>query len=288
MYKVAILGCENSHADAFLAAVYEKKVVEDIEFVGVYSEDEDAANKLHDRFGVYVAKNYDEFVGKIDGLIVTARHGNNHYKYAKPYIESGIPMFIDKPITHSEEDAQAFMEELKKRQVPALGGSMVVFSEGLEQLKVSLKSEENGKVIGGYLRMPVQKTSPYGDFHFYSQHGVQCMLEVFGMNPRSVQVFERGITYTCVVRYDDFDVTLFYSEMSQTFYQAIQFDKKMIGTELDLEGCAEKEFMEFHNLLVTHRQRASYEELFAPVYVINAMDRAIKSGKEELIVKYEV
>ena len=91
-----------------------------------------------------------------------------------------------------------------------------------------------------------------------------------------------------VVRYDDYDVTLFYSEMSQTFYQAIQFEKKMIGTELDLEGCAEKEFMEFHKLLVTHRQRASYEELFAPVYVINAMDRAIKSGKEEPIIKYEV
>lgn len=288
MYKLAILGCENSHADAFLSAVYEKKIVDDIEFIGVYSDDKEAAERLHDRFGVYAAASYDEFVGKADGIIITARHGKNHYKYAKPYIKSRIPLFIDKPITHSEEDAAAFMEDLKTGQIPACGGSMVVFSSEMEYLKAAVQNDENGKVIGGYMRMPVQKTNPYGDFHFYSQHGVQCMLEVFGMNPRSVQVFSKGITYTCIVRYDDFDVTLFFSEMSPDYYQAVQFENKMIGTKLNLEGCAEKEFMEFYDLLTTGKQIKSYEELFAPVYIINAMDRAIRSGKEELIEKCEV
>lgn len=288
MYKVAILGCENSHANAFLSAVIEKKIVEDIEFVGVYSDDMEAAQKLHDRFGVYVAQSYDEFVGKIDGLIVTARHGDNHYKYAKPYIESGIPMFIDKPITHSEEDATAFMAELKAHNVPVCGGSMVVFAEGIERLKESLKEEEYGKVWGGFIRVPINKSNPYGNFHFYSQHGVQCMLDVFGMNPKSVQAFEKEGTYTCVVRYDDFDVVLFYAEDYSVYYQAINFQKKFVGEEISLAGCADKEFMEFYELLTTGKQKLSYEEIFAPVYVINAIDRAIKSGKEELIVKYEV
>ena len=288
MYKVAILGCENSHADAFLSAVIEKKVVNDIEFVGLYSEDMEAAQKLHDRFGVYVAQSYDEFVGKIDGLIVTARHGANHYKYAKPYIESGIPMFIDKPITYSEEDAAAFMAELKAHKVPVFGGSMVVFSEGIKKLKESLKMDEYGRVVGGFVRMPVNKCNPYGNFHFYSQHGIQCMMEVFGMNPRSVQVFEKGITYTCVVRYDEFDVVLLYVEDYTAYYQAINYEKKFLGEEISLDGCAEKEFMEFYELLTTRQQKTSYEEIFAPVYVINAIDRAIKSGKEEPIVKYEV
>ena len=288
MYKVAILGCENSHADAFLAAVLEKKIVDDIEFVGVYSEDMEAAQKLHERFGVYVAERYDEFVGKIDGLIVTARHGANHYKYAKPYIESGIPMFIDKPITYSEEDAAAFMAELKAHKVPIFGGSMVVFSEGIKKLKASLKANEYGKIIGGYIRMPINKCNPYGDFHFYSQHGVQCMMEVFGMNPRSVQVFDKGITYTCVVSYDEYDVVLFFVDDYTVYYQAVNYEKTFIGKEISLDGCADKEFMEFYELLTTRNQKTSYEEIFAPVYVINAMDRAIKSGKEEPIVKYEV
>ena len=288
MYKVAILGCENSHADAFLSAVIEKKIVTDIEFVGVYSDDAEAAQKLHARFGVYVAQSYDEFVGQIDGLIVTARHGANHYKYAKPYIASGIPMFIDKPITYSEEDAAAFMAELKEHNVPVFGGSMVVFAEGMNQLRESLKSDTYGKILSGFVRMPVSKKNAYGDFHFYSQHGVQCMMEIFGMNPRSVQVFEKGISYTCVVRYDDYDVVLFYPEDYSVYYQAINYEKKFLGVEISLDGCADKEFMEFYELLTTCNQKTSYEEIFAPVYVINAIDRAIKSGKEEPIVKYEV
>lgn len=286
MYRIAILGCENSHANAFLSAVLEEKVVEDIEFVGVFSEDAEAARKLHDRFGVYVAEGYDEFVGKIDGLIITARHGENHYKYAKPYIASGIPMFIDKPITHSEEDAGEFMEALKAHHVPVCGGSMVTFSPGMDKLREALQSGEYGKVIGGYVRMPINKCNPYGNFHFYSQHAVQCMLEIFGMHPRSVQVFEKGITYTCVVRYDDFDVTVFYAENHAVYYEGIHFENKFLGMELSLEGCANREFMEFYELLTAHEQRVSYEDLFAPVYVINAMDRAIKSGKEALITEW--
>ena len=289
MYRVAILGCENSHADAFLEAVIEKKIVEDIEFVGVYSDDTEAAQKLSDRFGVKVAKNYDEFVGEIDGLIVTARHGDNHYKYAKPYIESGIPMFIDKPITHSVEDAKEFMAALKANNVPVSGGSMVVLSENVKALKAAMAAKENGNVIGGFVREPINKTNIYGGISFYSQHGVQTMMELFGMNPRSVQVFEKGIALTCVVRYDDFDVVLSFADLKfSVYYAGISFEDKFEATDISLDGCAEAEFMEFYDVLKTRKQKKSYEEFFAPVYVIDAITRAVESGKEEPIVKYEV
>ena len=106
MYKVAILGCENSHANGFLDTVNNRKIVSDIEFVGVYSDDRAAAEKLREQFGVPVMERYDELVGKVDGVMITARHGDNHLKYARPYLDSGIPMFIDKPITCTEDDAR--------------------------------------------------------------------------------------------------------------------------------------------------------------------------------------
>ena len=113
MYKIAILGCENSHADSFLNFIIKEKKFPDVEVVGVYTDEEEANKRMSENFGVYCAKSFDEFVGKIDGVIITARDGKNHYKYAKPYISSGIPMFIDKPITSDEKEAVAFMKELK-------------------------------------------------------------------------------------------------------------------------------------------------------------------------------
>ena len=108
MKKVVMLGCENGHVNSFLNFIKEGGYP-DIEVIGAYSEDKEAMQKLEDTYGVPQMASYDEAVGKVDGIIVTARHGGLHYKFAKPYIESGIPMFIDKPITVSEEDAVNFM-----------------------------------------------------------------------------------------------------------------------------------------------------------------------------------
>ena len=116
MKRIAILGCENSHANAFLKFIREREEFSDVEVVGVYSDQKEAAEKLKEQFGVPVLEDYDDAVGQLDGLIITARHGDNHYKYAKPYIDSGIPMFIDKPITVSEAEAVEFMRRLREKE----------------------------------------------------------------------------------------------------------------------------------------------------------------------------
>ena len=46
--KIAILGVENSHADAFGQLVKENPKYSDIEIVGIYSEDEDAVKRIID------------------------------------------------------------------------------------------------------------------------------------------------------------------------------------------------------------------------------------------------
>ena len=122
MKRIAILGCENSHADHFLKALRENPDYADYEMVGIYSIDEEASQKLHEEFGAPILSSFDEAVGKIDGLIITARHGDSHYKFAKPYIDSGIPMFIDKPITVKEDEAVEFMKRLRERGVRISGG----------------------------------------------------------------------------------------------------------------------------------------------------------------------
>ena len=49
MYKIAFLGVENSHANAFLEYIYERAAVSDIEVVGVYYNEPEAAAKLSEK-----------------------------------------------------------------------------------------------------------------------------------------------------------------------------------------------------------------------------------------------
>ena len=284
MFKVAILGCENSHANIFLKAVLEDKLVDDVEFVGVYGydpADDQAAQKLHDQFGVYVAENYDEFVGKVDGIIITARNGDHHYKYAKPYIESGIPMFIDKPITNTEEDAKAFMAELKEHNVPICGGSVLYLTDWVQKLKKDVQEGTYGKVYGGFVRAPINMDNPYGGFYFYSQHLAQMMTEIFGCYPNSVKAFQNGKVYTCIVRYESYDVTLEYTDENWTYYAAISCEKGYVGSEIEfVTKDWNQEFLEFHELLHGNPQKQSYEDFFAPVYILNAIERSLLTGEE--------
>ena len=88
--KIAILGTENSHAYAFANLVKNNAKYKDVEIVGVYGYDENANKKLVDEGLVsYVAKDPHEFVGKVDGIMVTARHGDHHHEYALPYVKEG-------------------------------------------------------------------------------------------------------------------------------------------------------------------------------------------------------
>jgi len=287
MYKVAILGCENTHADNFLKAVLVEKIVDDVEFVGVYSDEPAAAEKLHQTYGVSVSDSYDAFVGKVDGIIITARHGDNHYKFAKPYLDSRIPIFIDKPVTRTEEDAKAFMEELKARQIPISGGSVCVLDDYIQELKEAVATEKYGKTMGGYLRAPVIMGSPYGGFFFYSQHLAQMMMEIFGNYPLSVRAYQNGAVITCVVRYEDFDVSIAYTGGSSLYYASISCAVGIVGNTFDFADGFQREFKEFCDLLHGKPQKQSYEDFFAPVYVLNAIYRSLETGEEERVRRVE-
>ena len=185
MYKVAILGCENSHANTFLKLVIEDRVVDDVEFIGVFSEEADAMQKINEKYGIPTADSYDAFVGQVDGVIITARDGKNHYKYAKPYIESGVPMFIDKPITSESSEAVEFMKELKAHGVRISGGSCLMHTDYIRELAENAR-KSGDDLIGGHLYAPMQYVNKYGGFSFYSQHLIQMLLTVFGNDVKSL------------------------------------------------------------------------------------------------------
>ena len=285
MFKIAILGCENSHANNFLAQIYEEKLYDDVEVVGVYSNEPAAAEKLKERFGVAVADSPDAFVGKIDGLVITARDGIYHYPYAKPYIASGIPMFIDKPITSDDDEAVRFMKDLKENGVRVSGGSSCVFAEDLRVLLESMKNEEDGRILGGCLRAPLLSKSPYGGFYFYAQHLVQIAEKVFGYYPETVSASRKGDTVTVIFGYSDFDVVgLFTENCFSTYSVTIHKEKTALHSTVKIGPEAFcREFKAFYDLLCGKEQRHSYRDFIAPVFVMTAIDRALKSHATEKI-----
>lgn len=285
MKKIAILGCENSHANAFIKCIQTMEEFSQIQVYGVYSDDPAASEKLASTYGVPVLRDYADAVGKVDGVVITARHGDNHLKYAKPYLDSGIPMFIDKPITVTEADAIELMTQLKKRHIPVTGGSSLRHDPLICQLKQQEAQQEDGYTVGGIVRAPLSTDNIYGGFFFYSQHLVEMVCEIFGRNPKSVQVsIDSNKNRTVLFHYDTFTVTGLYTEGGNEYYAArfaLNGSQGGLIPATGSNGWYYGEFKEYADVLFGGEQPMSYRDLAAPVFVLNAIHRASISGNIE-------
>lgn len=289
MKKIAILGCENSHANAFLKFIKGKEEFSDVEVFGVYSDTREAAEKLNEKFGVHVMDGYADAVGEIDGLIITARHGDNHYKYAKPYIDSGIPMFIDKPITVKENEALEFMRRLADKNIRISGGSSLKQDVFVRQLRQDAENRVGGDTLGGYVRAPYQSENAYGGFYFYAQHLVEMVCEIFGRFPISVTAKQNGKQLHVLFHYDNYDCVGVFCDGNYLYYASRMAESEAKSFVIPITNdWYYEEFKEFYGILSGAPQTVGYDEFISPVFIMNAIDRSLTSGLEEPIRKIEL
>jgi len=284
MKKIAILGCENSHANAFLKFIRERSEFSDVEVVGVYSNDPEASRKLQEKFSVPILEDYADAVGKIDGLVITARHGDNHFKYAKPYLDSQIPMFIDEPITISEDEAVEFMRRLKAKGTRISGGSSLKQDRFVGALRADALAEVDGKTLGGYVRAPYKAENAYGGFYFYTQHLVEMVCEIFGRFPISVTARQNGSQIHVLFHYENYDCVGLFCDSNNVYYVSRMAEKSCKSFEVPMtDDWFLREVSEFYGLLEGKAQSSTYEEFISPVFIMNAIERSLKSGREEAL-----
>lgn len=289
MKRIVILGCENSHATKFLKEIKENPEYSDYEVVGVYSEEREAAEKLNADFGATVLNSYDEAVGRVDGVVITARHGKNHYKYAKPYIASGVPMFIDKPITVDCDEAVKFMRELRDAGVRVTGGSSLGKADEIIDLRMKVEEGFEGETLGGVVRAPLQSSSVHGGFYFYAQHLVEMVCSIFGKYPKSVKAFSVKGQKTVIFRYESYDVVGVFTEDSYRYFATrFSFDGSQGGVVVGSDNWFKREFKDFNDLMNGGAQQISYDDFIVPVFIMRAIEKSLDSGEEVIIEKFKV
>lgn len=292
MKKIVFLGCENSHSAMFLDFIKNDKKYADVEVLGVYSRDKKAASELAEKYGVNVLDNYDDAVGKVDGVVVTARHGDDHLKFAEPYLTAGITLFMDKPITIKESEAIEFAKKCMQNGVKITGGSACRFDEWVKELSRDARENVGGETIGGFVRCPMSITNVNGGLFFYAQHLVEIVGEIFGRYPKSVKSYLNGKKLTVVFRYENYDVTGLYVDEVFTCYYALRaVENDMKGAKFPVTAtspCFKAEFDEFYRIMSGEPQVANFKDFIAPVFVMNAMQRSLDSGNEEKVREYSL
>lgn len=59
----------------------------------------------------HVVNDFQEMIGQVDAVLLARDDAENHARFATPFLEAGIPIYIDKPLAHSIHDAKVLLEQ---------------------------------------------------------------------------------------------------------------------------------------------------------------------------------
>src|SRR6266481_3250848 len=75
----------------------------------------------------------------VDGTLIESQEGAPHWERARPFLEAGLPCFIDKPFTCSVADARKIVELADKHKVPIFSSSSLRYAPELVEFMADSK-----------------------------------------------------------------------------------------------------------------------------------------------------
>lgn len=278
MFRVGIIGSENSHATAFTKIFNASGQYPDIQVVAIYGEETEASQKISETFHIPVLSPAD-MLGKVDAMMITSRNGQLHPGYARPFIEAGLPVFIDKPIANFSQDAKDVVALARKNGVPVMGGSALkLLKDTLELKALADAAKAAGQLRGGHVYAPVSMVNDYGGFYFYSSHLAETALTIFGYDPIAVQAVKTRAGVSAILEYGDYAVSLSYAIDAYHYGATVLTQDGATQKSIDISAGYEAEAAHFAAMLRTGKAPQCDRDLCFPVNVLNAIELAYTEG----------
>ncbi len=81
------------------------------------------ANDLKDNWGVKIVDKISDLCPLVDGILLESVDGRPHLAQFREAVQCGKPVFIDKPLASTVEDAKAIAQLAKEKNVPWFSSS---------------------------------------------------------------------------------------------------------------------------------------------------------------------
>jgi hypothetical protein len=193
--RVGIIGTDTSHVPAFakllngdpaapdhiagarVVAAYKggsKDIPESINRIDQYAED------VRTKYGVEIVPDIATLLTKVDAVLIESVDGRVHLEQAKPVIAAHKPLFIDKPLAATLEDAREIARLAKAAGVPWFSSSSLRFGAIGTTMKLP---NLTGAVTWG--PGPFEAHHPL-ELAWYAIHPVELLFTIMGTGCESV------------------------------------------------------------------------------------------------------
>jgi len=198
--RIGLGGVNTSHADAFSRIFNgsdgEGPRLDSERIVAIWGGDSERLETLSRKHRIETTvSDPNDMIGSIDAALVIddTDGGGKHAALARPFIEAGIPVYIDKPMTTDYAEAVALFDLAERHDTPVMSCSALRFAVELEAARGEL--ERIGRLSS------IVSVGP-GDWYYYGVHAVEVLGVVAGTGATWVHrhaMEDRDIT---VIDYD--------------------------------------------------------------------------------------
>lgn len=198
--KIGMIGLDTSHCTAFTRLLNDPRANFHVpggkvvvaypggssDFALSRSRVEGITQELKESFGIQMAAGCEEVAAAVDGILLTSVDGRIHREQFEKVAPYGRPVFIDKPLAVSSQDADHILETAQEHGVPLLSTSALRYAEPLVEVL------EEGEIFGVdcYGPMNLEETQP--GLFWYGIHGVEMMYAVLGRGCERVTAYSNS------------------------------------------------------------------------------------------------
>jgi virulence factor len=135
-------------------------------------------------YGVTILDDPKELLGKVDAVLVESVDGSVHLERAMPFLQLGIPTYVDKPFACSLADAKALVKIAMEKHIPLMSSSSLRYAP--EVVAAADGKGPAGSIVGvsTYGPSPTHPRNP-GLFH-YGIHPVEILFTLMGQGCKKV------------------------------------------------------------------------------------------------------
>lgn len=276
--NIGIVGAENSHTAAIAKVINIDKRVRGFKVTHVWGETTAFARKAADAGEIpNIVNSPADLVGQVDAAAVDHRHGKEHLPAAKPLLEAGIPLFVDKPFCYRTAAGRRFLKRADELGVPVCSFSVLPHQQAFRELRKEVRNL--GRVHTVVSTGACDIKSRYGGIFFYGIHQVDMILRLLGYDVSHAQVIRgRGKNHTASVTYKNGTM----ATMNLIGGGPARFHLSVIGEKgrLDQEIAFDESpylsgVKEFCRMFRTGKTAETVESMLGPVAVLEALEKSI-------------
>ena len=281
MLNIGIVGAENSHTAAIAKVLNVEKKVPGVRVTHVWGETATFARVAAAAGQIpHIVKKPEELIGAVDAAAVDHRHGKFHLPAARPLLEAGMPLFIDKPFCYRKAEGKRFLARAEELGVPVCSFSVVPMQSAFAVLKKQVR--QLGQVYNVVSTGRCDIRSRWGGIFFYGIHQVDMVMRVAGYDISHVQVAKgRFKNHVATLAYKDGRIATMnlIGEGDAPFHLSVIGAKGRIDQSISYdESIYLPGIRAFVRMFRTGRTAETVETMLGPVAVLEALGKSI-AGK---------